>query len=412
MISSIAKLTIGLPVISYASCLILGASVGFGLLSGCQPSTNQTTPSTVPKPIPIGVALAQTSNLALLGQESVNGAKIAERYFNDRGGVNGTPIQLIYQDAGGDETVAINAFQALINQAKVVGIVGPSSSQQAFSAAPIADRAQVPVIGPTNTAKGIPDIGPFIARVAAPVTVLAPNSLKTALKLKPDIRRVAVLYAQDDAFSKSETAIFQQAIRDQKLETITVQKFQTTDTDFQVQSTTVINLKPDLIVISGLTADGGNLVRQLRELGYTGLIVGGNGFNTPNLFPLCKQLCDGILVAQAYSPDHGNAVNQAFRAAYKQQYQKEPPQFSAQAFTAVQVMVEALQAVDRQGKITTRSLPAARVSLNQQILAGQYDTPLGKLAFTPAGEIIQQQFYVAQIRMNPEGTQGQFVFLP
>ncbi len=406
------KLTIKFPAISYASCLILGTSIGAGLLFGCQSSTNQTTPSTVAKPIPIGIALAQTSNLALLGQESVNGAKIAERYFNDRGGVNGTPIQLIYQDAGGDEAGAINAFQSLINQAKVVGIVGPSSSQQAFAADPIADRAQVPVIGPTNTAKGIPDIGPFIARVAAPVTVLAPNSLKTALKLKPNIRRVAVLYAQDDAFSKSETAIFQQAIRDQKLETITIQKFQTTDTDFQVQSTTVINLKPDLIVISGLTADGGNLVRQLRELGYTGLIVGGNGFNTPNIFPLCKRLCDGILVAQAYSPDHGNAVNQAFRTAYKQQYQKEPPQFSAQAFTAVQVMVEALQTVDRQGKITERSLPAARVSLNQQILAGQYDTPLGKLAFTPAGEIIQQKFYVAQIRMNPEGTQGQFVFLP
>jgi branched-chain amino acid transport system substrate-binding protein len=412
MIHLMIQLTINLASSFRTLCLTLGCVVGAGLFAGCQSSPNQITHSTVSKPIPIGVALAQTSNLALLGQESVNGAKIAERYFNDRGGVNGTPIQLIYQDAGGDEAGAINAFQALINQAKVVGIVGPSSSQQAFSADPIADRAQVPVIGPTNTAKGIPDIGPFIARVAAPVTVLAPNSLKAALKLQPNIRRVAVLYAQDDAFSKSETAIFQQTIRDQTLDTITVQKFQTTDTDFQVQSTTVINLKPDLIVISGLTADGGNLVRQLRELGYAGLIVGGNGFNTPNLFPLCKRLCEGILVAQAYSPDHRNAVNQAFRSAYKQQYQKEPPQFSAQAFTAVQVMVEALQAIDRQVQVTARSLPAARVSLNEQILKGKYDTPLGQLAFTPAGEVIQQRFYVAQIRMNPEGTQGQFVFLP
>jgi branched-chain amino acid transport system substrate-binding protein len=391
---------------------VLACLFGIWLFFGCQASPNRPTNHTVSQPIPIGIALAQTSNLALLGQESVNGAKIAEGYFNARGGVNGTPIQLIYQDAGGDEAGAINAFQTLINQAKVVGIVGPSSSQQAFSADPVADRAQVPVIGPTNTAVGIPEIGPFIARVAAPVTVVAPNSLKAALKLNPNIRRVAVMHAQDDAFSKSETAIFQQAIQAQKLETITIQRFQTTDTDFQVQSTTVINLKPDLIVISGLTADGGKLVRQLRELGYRGLIVGGNGFNTPNLFPLCKRLCDGILVAQAYSPNHASAVNQAFRAAYRQQYQKEPPQFSAQAFTAVQVMVEALQAVDRQSKVTGRSLTEVRSRLNQQILAGRYDTPLGQLAFTPEGEVIQQQFYVAQIRMNADATQGQFVFLP
>ncbi|MEG4275850.1 hypothetical protein QUA72_29050, partial [Microcoleus sp. M2_B4] len=58
-----------------------------------------------------------------------------------------------------------------------------------------------------------------------------------------------------------------------------------------------INVKPDLIIISGLAADGGNLIKQLRELGYTGVIIGGNGLNTSNVFPVCKALCDGVLIA-------------------------------------------------------------------------------------------------------------------
>ncbi len=361
--------------------------------------------------IPIGVALAETSNLALLGQESVNGAKIAERYFNDRGGVNGTPIKLIFQDAGGDEASAINAFVTLITKAKVVGIVGPSSSQQAFSADPIADRAKVPVIGPTNTAEGIPEIGPFVARVASPVTVLAPNSLKAALKLNPKIRRVAVFYAQNDAFSQSETQIFQNAIKKLGLEIITIQKFQTTDTDFQTQATAAINLKPDLMVISGLAADSGNLVRQIRELGYRGLIVGGNGFNTPNIFPVCKQLCDGVLVAQAYSPDHPSEINRAFRQAYVDRYRQDPPQFSAQGFTAVQVFVEALTTADKKKSLAGQLIAEQRIAVNEAILAGKYDTPLGEISFTPEGEVIQKQFYVAQIRMEPNGKKGRFVFL-
>ncbi|MCL6436682.1 MAG: ABC transporter substrate-binding protein [Leptolyngbyaceae cyanobacterium HOT.MB2.61] len=361
--------------------------------------------------IPIGVALAETSNLALLGQESVNGAKIAEQYFNDRGGVNGTPIKLIFQDAGGDETSAINAFVTLITKAKVVGIVGPSSSQQAFSADPIADRAKVPVIGPTNTAEGIPEIGPFVARVASPVTVLAPNSLKAALKLNPKIRRVAVFYAQNDAFSQSETQIFQNAIKKLGLEIITIQKFQTTDTDFQTQATAAIHLKPDLMVISGLAADSGNLVRQIRELGYRGLIVGGNGFNTPNIFPVCKQLCDGVLVAQAYSPDHPSEINRAFRQAYVDRYRQDPPQFSAQGFTAVQVFVEALTTADKKKSLAGQLIAEQRIALNEAILAGKYDTPLGEISFTPEGEVIQKQFYVAQIRMEPNGRKGRFVFL-
>jgi len=361
--------------------------------------------------VAIGVGVAQTSNVALLGQEQVAGAKIAEKYFNDNGGINGTPIKLVFQDTAGDEAGAINAFQTLITQNKVVGIVGPTLSQQAFGASPIADRAKVPVLAPSNTAKGIPQIGDFVARVSAPVSVVAPNSVKAALKLNPNIKKVAIFYAQNDAFNKSETEIFQSTVKEQKLDIVTVQKFQTTDTDFQSQATAALNLKPDLVIISGLAADGGNLVRQLRELGYKGIIIGGNGLNTSNVFAVCKALCDNMLIAQAYSPELPGAVNKAFRDAYFNQYKKEPPQFSAQAFTAVQVFVEALKEVDKTSKVTQKPLPDLRVALNQQLLKGKYTTPLGDISFTPDGEIVQKDFYVAQIKMNADGKDGKFTFL-
>ena len=394
----------------------LFATIAIALTACTSTSTNTSNPTAAPEAnnsnaIPVGIGVAQTSNVALLGQEQVAGAKIAEKFFNDQGGINGTPIKLVFQDTAGDEAGAINAFQTLITQNKVVGIVGPTLSQQAFSADPIADRAKVPVLGPSNTAKGIPQIGEFVARVSAPVAVVAPNAVKAALKINPNIKKVAIFYAQNDAFSKSETEIFQQTVKDQSLEIVTVQKFQTTDTDFQTQATTALNLKPDLVIISGLAADGGNLVRQLRELGYKGQIIGGNGLNTSNVFAVCKALCDGVLIAQAYSPEHPGAVNKAFRDAYMAQYKKEPPQFSAQAFTGVQVFVDALKELDKTAKVSQKPLADLRVALNQQILKGKYDTPLGEISFTPEGEINQKDFYVAQIKMSPDGNEGKFTFL-
>jgi branched-chain amino acid transport system substrate-binding protein len=391
---------------------ILFASLAI-VLAACSSSSTTTTASggTTANAISIGIGVAQTSNVALLGQEQVAGAKIAEKYFNDKGGINGTPIKLVFQDTAGDEAGAINAFQTLITQNKVVGIVGPTLSQQAFSASPIGDRAKVPVIGPSNTAKGIPQIGEFVSRVSAPVSVVAPNSVAAALKINPTIKKVAVFFAQNDAFSKSETEIFQQTVKDKNLDLVTVQKFQTTDTDFQSQVTAALNLKPDLVIISGLAADGGNLVRQLRELGYKGLIIGGNGLNTSNIFAVCKQLCDGVLIAQAYNPEQPGEVNKAFREAYVNQFKKQPPQFSAQAFTGVQVFVEALQAVDKTTKIAQKPLPDLRIALNQQLLKGSYNTPIGEISFTPEGEIVQKQFYVAQIKMSADGSDGQFAFL-
>jgi branched-chain amino acid transport system substrate-binding protein len=361
--------------------------------------------------IAIGVGVAQTSNVALLGQEQVTGAKLAEAYFNENGGINGTPIKLALQDVAGDEQGAINAFNTLINQDQVVGIVGPTLSQQAFAADPIADRAGVPVLGPSNTAKGIPEIGEFIGRVSAPVAVVAPNAVKQALKLDPAIAKVAVFFAQNDAFSKSETETFQQTVKDFNLELVTVQKFQTTDTDFQTQVTTAINLKPDLIIISGLAADGGNLVKQLRELGYAGLIIGGNGLNTSNIFPVCQAKCDGLLIAQAYSPELDNEINKTFRAAYVAANKKDPPQFSAQAFTGVQVFVEALKSLDTKTPIAKLTLPELRKQLRDELFAGTYVTPLGEISFTPEGELVQKEFYVAQIKMDESGESGTFTFL-
>jgi branched-chain amino acid transport system substrate-binding protein len=390
--------------------LVLLAACGGAAPSGS--GTGGSGSGSAGDPIPIGIAVAQTSNTALLGQDQIDGAKIAEDYFNKKGGVNGRQIKLVYQDTAGDEAGAINAFNTLINNAKVVGIIGPTLSQQAFAADKIADQAKVPVLGPSNTAKGIPQIGDYIARVSAPVAVVAPNAVQAALKINPNIKKVVVLYAQDDAFSKSETGTFQKVVTDTfKLSLASVQTFSTKDTDFTKQASDTIAQQPDLVIISGLTSDGGNLAKQLRDLGYKGLIVGGNGFNSSKLFAVCKAQCDGILIAQAYSPSADIPVNKDFRETYKAQKQAEPPQLTAQMFSGVQVFVDALTTLDKSKKLSSLDLPTLRTELNKQILAGTYTTPLGDISFTPEGEINQKQFYVAQIKMNPDGASGIFNFV-
>src|SRR5436309_14035194 len=195
--------------------------------------------------------------------------------------------------------------------------MGPSLSQQAFAADPFAVRGKDPVIPPSNRARGIPPIVELVPRVSSPVASVAPNAGKAAMEINKNLKKVAVLYAQNDAFNKSETETFQQTVKDLKLDLATVQTFQTTDTDFTAQVTNVLNVNPDLVIISGLQVDGANLVKQLRDLGYKALIVSGNGVNTAAIFPICKAKCDGILIAQAYSPAYKSKINDEFKSVYK-----------------------------------------------------------------------------------------------
>ncbi|KEF42607.1 MAG: branched-chain amino acid ABC transporter substrate-binding protein [Cyanobium sp. CACIAM 14] len=389
------------------------------LLSACRSGGSGAGPIDATGGVPVGAVIALTGNSSVIGQDQKIGLELAERHFAGSGAppaAKGVKVKLRLEDGGSDEQTATNAFRTLINGG-VAALIGPSLSQQAFAVDPIAQRAGVPVVGPSNTAVGIPQIGSFISRVSAPVSVVAPLSIGAALRQNPAIRRVAVFYAHDDAYSTSESKIFQQALQRRGLQPVTVQRTNVSDTDFQNQVTDTLRLKPELIVISALPMDGGNLVRQIRELGYGGAIVVGNGMNSPNIYPICQKYCDGLLIAQAYSPETTAAINQTFLSLYRQaRGGAVPPQFSAQAFTAYQVVFESLQrlqAAQPPGKPLT-ALPAAelRRRLNSEILAGRYDTPLGPIRFTPEGEVVQERFYVAQVRMNGDGRSGRFQLLP
>ena len=361
----------------------------------------------------LGGGIALSGNAGLLGQDARIGLEIAQEHY----GARQPQLKLKLEDTGSDEAGATVAFRRLIN-AKPVAIVGPSFSQQGFAVMPMADRAGIPVIGVSTTAEGIPQIGRFVARVASPVTVIAPRSLAKAVQLNPGIRRVAVFFAQDDVFCTSESQIFQKAIRAKGLELVAVQRTSVSDTDFQIPITNVLRSRPQLVVISALVSDGGNLVRQLRELGYTGPIVAGNGLNTPNIYPVCQRHCDGLMITQAYNPSLDNPSNRSLLAAFRKGRPADavPPQVTAQAFTAYQVVHEALASLKAslpQGtSLTSLPLRELRQRLLKTLLAGTYQTPLGELRFSPEGEVLQREFSVARVSMNPDGRSGRFVLLP
>lgn len=393
----------------------LGAALALAAgLAACGPRA-EDEPLQLKGGVPVGAVLSLTSNANAYGQDQQIGLKLAEAWFQQRQKANSQgalELNLRLEDGGGDEATASQAFNLLID-AGVVALIGPTLSQQAFAADPIAQRRSVPVVAPSNTATGIPQIGSFISRVSAPSTEIAPLSIAKALQLTPSIRRAAVFYAQDDAYSTSETVIFQKALTDKGLKPVTVQRTQLNDQDFQNQITSALRESPDLIVISAQAVDGGNLIRQLRELGYRGAIVVGNGMNTPNIYPICQGYCDGILIAQAYSPELDTPVNRDFVALYQQAKGGAiPPQLTAQAFTAYQVVAEALQRLNQRQPLAQLSLGEARKALMAELLGGQYDTPLGEISFSPDGEVVQQRFHVAQVRMQPDGRSGRFLLLP
>jgi branched-chain amino acid transport system substrate-binding protein len=385
-----------------ASALALLAFLG----RSSDPAAQRLNPEA---PLTLGAALALTGNANLYGQDQRMGISLAQGWLEARPHPRRVALQL--EDGASDEPSAIAAFNLLIRRG-VIALIGPTLSQQAFAADPIAQRQGVPVVAPSNTAKGIPQIGSFISRVSAQSSVIAPLSIDEALRREPTTRRVAVFFAQDDAYSTAETAIFQKVLAARGLKPVSIQRTQLADNDFQNPITAALQQRPQLVVISAQAMDGGNLIRQLRELGYRGQIVVGNGLNTPNIYPICQRWCDGVLIAQAYSPELNTPVNLAFRRLFAEANQgRTPGQIAAQAWTAYQAVFEAIQRVQKRGGFEGLTLGEARQQLMKELLSGRYDTPLGPIRFRPDGEVVQGRFYVAEVRMDSTGRNGRFTLV-
>ena len=120
------------------------------------------------------------------------------------------------EDEQGKKEEAINVFKKLIFQDKVLMLFGPTLSNSAQAADPIAQAAKIVVFGTSNTADGITSIGDYVFRNSVTEADVLPETLQVAVK-DANIKKVAVLYGNDDVFTKSGYDNFKKALDDLKM---------------------------------------------------------------------------------------------------------------------------------------------------------------------------------------------------
>jgi branched-chain amino acid transport system substrate-binding protein len=300
--------------------------------------------------IKIGVAEALSGGAAQYGMSIRNGFQLAADEINAAGGINGNKLQLVIEDEQGKKEEAINVFKKLIFQDKVLMVFGPTLSNSAQAADPIAQSAKTVAFGTSNTADGITSIGDYVFRNAVTEADVLPETLKMAVK-KSGIKKVAVMYGNDDVFTKSGYDNFKKALEDLKIPVTTTETFAKGDVDFKAQLTKIKAGNPDAIVLSALLAEGAPVMVQARQLGLNMPFIGGNGMNSVKVFDLAKDKSDGLYVGSPWSASSSSAENVKFIKVYNDKFKAMPDQFAAQAYDALYIATQALKQVKLSGNL-------------------------------------------------------------
>lgn len=319
-------------------------------LASCTKATNGASGSTPAnntqaggETIKIGGLAPLTGPASVYGVAANNGIKLAVNDINAAGGIMGKQIEYIVYDEKGDSTEAVNAYNKLVQDDKVVGVVGDVTTKPTLAVAQASLQDNIPLITGTATAEAVTLTGenvfrscftdPFQGELMAAYTA---NNLKA--------KTAAILYNAADDYSSGVAATYKNNAEAAGVTIVAEEKFQTDDVDFKSQLTTIKGKNPDVLLLPVYAQDLRLIAAQAKEIGITAQLMGVDGWDgvlEDKNFD--ASVLEGGIFCSQYSAESKDEALQAFIKNYKAAYNADPNMFAVLAYDAMQIMAKGIE---------------------------------------------------------------------
>lgn len=276
------------------------------------------------------------------GQSAINGVLMATSEINQAGGINSRRIDVVIDDDKGSPEEAARLTAKLIDEDKVVAIIAGGTSGNSRAAAPKAQASHIPLISPSSTDPAVTQTGDYIFRACFVDTfqgeVMASFAINT-LKAK----KAAIIYDFNSPYSKGLTDYFKLSFARLGGNIVSEQTYTQGDADFKGQLSTIRSAEPDVIYIPGYYVEVALIAKQARMLGLTQPLLGGDGWDAPELWQLGGDALNGSYISTHYSADDPSPAIQQFVESYKQRYGNQVPDaHAALAYDAARLLFDAI----------------------------------------------------------------------
>ncbi|HKP47661.1 MAG TPA: ABC transporter substrate-binding protein [Pyrinomonadaceae bacterium] len=286
-----------------------------------------------------GDLTGRTSNF---GQSTKNGVEMAVDEINKAGGINGRQIKVLSEDDEGRPEKAATVATKLIDQDRVIALLGEVASGNSLAAAPKAQAAKVPMISPSSTNPAVTQVGDYIFRVCfidpfqgEVMAKFAANTLKA--------KKAAIMLDFNSPYSRGLTEFFESSFTKLGGQVVTKQSYTQGDRDYKGQLTSIRSANPDVIYVPGYYGEVGVIAKQAKQLGITQPLLGGDGWDAPQLWELGGDALNGDFISNHYSVEDPSPAIQKFVGDFKSRYNIAPDALAALGYDAMRVLADAIK---------------------------------------------------------------------
>jgi branched-chain amino acid transport system substrate-binding protein len=274
--------------------------------------------------IKIGVYEPMTGQNAFGGQLTVDGIKLAHEQAPE---VLGQEVKLVIVDNKSDKVEAANAVKRLIDKEKVVAIIGSYGSSLSMAGGEVAEKAGIPVITDSATNPLVTQGKKYYFRMC----FIDPYQGAAAAAHAYDnlgARKAALLLDVAQDYSVGLGKFFKDSFAKKGGEVLPLYKYQSGDQDFTAQLTDMISKGADFLFIPSYFAEGAIVMKQARELGFKGNIMGGDAMDNPDLVKIAGDSAEGFsFTTFPYAPEMPdmNPVAKKFTELWNAKYPDKAP---------------------------------------------------------------------------------------
>ena len=298
----------------------------------------------------IGGLLETSGFVASLGQPGLDGAMLAVEQVNAAGGINGRKVQFVNVNSESDNTKTVSAAKRLIEQEKVVAIIGPMSSGSSFAVVDTIEKARVPMIS-NGASRGIvlpPEQKKFT--FLAPLTdVVVQTAMLKDMQAK-GIKKIAILNS-DVAFGTSGRDSLEKLAGDFGVQIVAKETFGNADTDISPQLTKIRGSDAQATVAWATGPGLAISTKNHRALGIKTPLYLAHSANDFNYLRLAGDSANGVLLpssklyvtASLPAGDAQKAVVEGFVRDYEKKYGKLPATFAGNGYDAAMLLMEAIR---------------------------------------------------------------------
>lgn len=331
----------------------------------------------------IGALLPITGSEAYYGNDMLQSYQMAVDEINAAGGVLGYTLEVFYEDDACDASQAALAASKIVSRNPNFVTGGYCGTATIAAMQQFYDAGLVFLISCSN-ATTITDLN---LEQSFMINSPGTHAVQTLSKLAKNlgVNKVATIH-QGDEYTKNVSDITVRDLPKDGFEIVSVEVMEKGAADISAIVTKIRDTETELVYWCGYHADGSNVIKQLRQGGYEGVIVCGDGSASVELIDATGEEGEGVYITSPPFVEFAEGGDDYIKK-YKEKFGVEPGTYSTLCYDTVYLLKSALEEA---GKVDSDSFRDAVQNI-------EYEGLSGLIKFNDNRELTESNFIILKI---------------